>query len=60
MLRTYTCTECGDFEDYRKDSEILTECPKCGEKITQVLGLNFKLNGDGWYSPDAGRMNNGG
>lgn len=60
MLRYYDCPNCGKLEHYRKDDIIIEECPNCGKSIRQILGLNFRLTGDGWYSSDAGKLNNGG
>ena len=52
MLREYICPQCGKFDDYRKDTEIPTECPTCENEVKQSLGLNFKLIGPGFYSND--------
>jgi len=52
MNRVYKCPKCGVFDDYRKDAEILTNCPSCNSSIKQQFGGNFKLVGPGFYSTD--------
>ena len=52
MLRYYLCHSCGEFSDYRKDQNILTDCPTCGMPVIQQYGLAFVLKGDGYYSTD--------
>jgi putative FmdB family regulatory protein len=52
MIRYYRCPECGEFDDYRKDTEILKKCPKCDSMVNQILGGNFRLNCQGFYATD--------
>ena len=63
MIRYYKCPKCGEVKYWHgsMSDPILETCPECkSEPVTQKLDLNFKLNGSDWYSPDAGKMNNGG
>lgn len=52
MMRYYSCPKCGTFDEYRRSAEIRQTCPTCDSKVKQELGLNFKLNGPGFYSTD--------
>lgn len=57
MLRTYRCPEHNIFEHWQSNMGVLDKCPKCNKPVTQVLGLNFKLVGPGFYSTDNGGNN---
>ena len=50
MFRTYKCPKCGEFEEMCSMNDPIRKKCKCGEKVSQVLGGNFKLYGPGFYS----------
>ncbi len=52
----YVCDSCDhNFEVFLKMSEKpISECPKCGEKVRQILsgGLGINFRGSGFYVND--------
>ncbi len=58
----YRCNECGyQFEKFQSiKAAHLTECPKCGGKIQQLIssGAGIVFKGNGFYETDYKRNNN--
>lgn len=49
----YECDDCRIPEEHLQSSTARApKCPKCGEKMTKLIGLtNFRLYGEGYYKP---------
>jgi putative FmdB family regulatory protein len=61
-LYEYRCTKCGHvFEKIQKFSDPhVTECPKCGEKVEQVISAPaVQFKGAGWYATDYAKKSSG-
>lgn len=52
MLYEYVCDTCNFTDSYFHSMNETPEifCPKCNNKMRKSLGLNYKLNCDGFYS----------
>ena len=62
-LYEYQCTKCKHtFEKIQKFSDPpVTECPKCGEKVEQLLSAPaIQFKGAGWYVNDYAKKSGSG
>lgn len=59
MLYEYKCDNCDFVDSYfhkmNETPEII--CPECNNKMRKVLGLNYKVNCDGFYSSKTSSSN---
>ena len=50
MKYLYSCPTCGEFEAEHPMSEVLEDCPRCGDEVRRLISCAppFVLRGPGW------------